>query len=61
MSENNTTQTEANQVNQPSTEASQNNVHDGMITRKKLMKLFNKHLEKVMPKGTHTITIGIKK
>ena len=31
------------------------------ITAKKLMKLFNQHLEKVMPKGTHTITIGKKK
>ena len=30
MSENNTTQTEANQVNQPSTEASQNNVSDAI-------------------------------
>ena len=30
MSENNTTQTEANQVKQPSTEASQNNVSDGI-------------------------------
>ena len=31
MSEENTTHTEANQVNQPSTEASQNNVSDGSI------------------------------
>ena len=30
MSENNTTQTEATQVNQPSTEASKNNVSDGI-------------------------------
>ena len=30
MSENNTTQTEANQVNKPSTEASQNNVSEGI-------------------------------
>ena len=28
---------------------------------KKIMPLFNKHLAKVMPKGTHTITIGKKK
>ena len=31
------------------------------ITRKKLMKLFNQHLKKVMPKGTRTTTIGKKK
>ena len=30
MSEENTTQTEANQVNKPSTEASQNNVQDNI-------------------------------
>jgi len=28
---------------------------------KKIMPLFNKHLQKVMPKGTQTITIGKKK
>ena len=31
------------------------------ITSQKLMKLFNQHLEKVMPKGTRTTTIGKKK
>ena len=33
MSEYNTTQTEENQVNTPSTEASQNNVNEWMIPR----------------------------
>ena len=31
------------------------------ITGQKLMKLFNQHLKKVMPKGTRTTTIGKKK
>ena len=31
------------------------------ITEKKLMKLFDRELKRVMPKGTHTITIGKKK
>ena len=31
------------------------------VTEKKLMKLFNQHLKKVMPKGTRTTTIGKKK
>ena len=31
------------------------------IAEKKLMKLFNQHLKKVMPKGTRTTTIGKKK
>ena len=43
MSEENTTQTEANQVNQPSTEASQNNVQDGMIPRSRLNEVNNKY------------------
>ena len=36
MSEDNRTQTQETEVNQPSTEASQNNVSDGMIPRSRL-------------------------
>ena len=43
MSEENTTQTEETQVNQPSTEASQNNVSDGMIPRTRLNEVNNKY------------------
>ena len=43
MSEENTTQTEETQVKQPSTEASQNNVSDGMIPRTRLNEVNNKY------------------
>ena len=43
MSEENTTQTEANQVKQPSTEASSNNVSDGMIPRSRLNEVNSKY------------------
>ena len=43
MSEENTTQTPETEVNQPSTEASQNNVQDGMIPRSRLNEVNNKY------------------
>ena len=43
MSEENTTQTQETEVNPPSTEASQNNVQDGMIPRTRLNEVNNKY------------------
>ena len=43
MSEENTTQTQETEVNQPSTEASKNNVQDGMIPRSRLNEVNNKY------------------
>ena len=43
MSEDKTTQTQETEVNQPSTEASQNNVQDGMIPRSRLNEVNNKY------------------
>ncbi len=43
MSEDNTTQTEETQVNTPSTEASQNNVNEGMIPRSRFNEVNEKY------------------
>ena len=43
MSEENTTQTQETEVNKPSTEASKNNVQDGMIPRSRLNEVNNKY------------------
>ena len=43
MSEENTTQTQANEVKQPSTEASKNNVSDGMVPRSRLNEVNSKY------------------
>ena len=48
MSEENTTQTQETEVNQPSTEASQNNVQDGMIPRSRLNEVNNKYKDSLI-------------